>query len=68
MGQFGEQVHLMPMGQFGYGHPDPSNHGLGPQRRGQGFFDYNIAQYYHQNQNDDDDIEDIQPAGHSTWY
>ena len=30
VGEFGGQVHLMPMGQFGYGHSDPSNYGKGP--------------------------------------
>ena len=34
LGQFGGQEHLMPMGQFGYGHPDPSNYGQGPQGGG----------------------------------
>ena len=68
MGQFGGQVHLMPMGQFGYGCLDPSNYRQGPHGGGQGFFDFNITQYYHQNQNDNDDKEGIQPARHSTRY
>ena len=68
--QYGGQVHQMPMGQFGYGHPDPSNYGQGPPtpREAQGFFDFDIEQYYRQNQNDDDNKEGIQPARHSTWY
>ena len=35
--------------------------------KGQGFFDFDIAQYYRQNQNDDDE-DGIQPGTYSLWY
>ena len=45
-----------------------SNYGEGPitPRAGQGFFHFDVAQYYRQSQNNDED-EDLEPARHSTW-
>eukprot|EP00268_Persea_americana_P042874 TRINITY_DN4296_c0_g1_i17.p1 TRINITY_DN4296_c0_g1~~TRINITY_DN4296_c0_g1_i17.p1 ORF type:complete len:176 (+),score=27.78 TRINITY_DN4296_c0_g1_i17:2948-3475(+) len=45
---------------------DPSNYGQRPStpRVGQGFFHFDIAQYYRQNQNDEDN-EDVEPTRHS---
>ena len=45
-----------------------SNYGEGPitPRAGQGFFHFDVAQYYRQSQNNDED-EDPEPARHSTW-
>ena len=57
-GQSGQQVHLIP---------DLSNYGKGPPRGEQGFFDFDVEQYYRQNQNDNNE-ESIQPVRHSTWY
>ena len=45
-----------------------SNYGEGPitPRAGQGFFHFDVAQYYRQSQNNDED-EDPEPTRHSTW-